>query len=195
MTTPKRIEPKPFVHSNENHRRAMRALVNKLTNENFKYWNVTDDHLIYIGIAGWYYDSDYENGEFEEYCGYVDYYSADNCDHIAIDAKISQKMVDIAETQDAFDDIGGPDEFVYPPIELVDDPEVWASWAMRILANELTKNNFDPNGFRTYPFFPFSLKAEQEEFSFNIRATVRRDKYRLPSNNCGSGRCPLCWGH
>jgi hypothetical protein len=182
MTTLNQIEHKPFEHTNENHCRAMRALVNKLTNENFKFWKVTDDHLIYIGIAGWYYDTEYENGEFEEYSGYLDERSADNTDHIAIDAKISQEMVDIHETQDAFDDIGGPDEFVYPPIELVDDPKVWASWAMRILANELIKNNFDPNGFRTHPFYPFSLKVELEEFSFNFRATVRKDKYRLLSD-------------
>jgi hypothetical protein len=166
----------------------MRALVNKLTYENFKYRNVTDDHLIYIGIAGWYYDTEYENGEFEEYIEGFESYVSDTCDHMAIDAKISQEMVDIHETQDAFDDIGGPDEFVYPPIELVDEPKVWASWAMRILANELIGNNFDPNGFRTHAFFPFSLKVELEEFSFNIRATVRKKKYRFLSNGDGCGR-------
>jgi hypothetical protein len=144
---------------------------------------------MYIGIAGCYFDTEYENGRFEEYCDNSDDCIADYiADHLAIDAKISQEMVDIQETQDAFDDIGGPDEFVYPPIELVDEPKVWASWAMRILANELIGNNFDPNGFRTHAFFPFSLKVELEEFSFNIRATVRKKKYRFLSNGDGCGR-------
>ena len=40
MTAQKQNEPKPFVHSNENHRRAMRAMVDRLKNNNFDLINI-----------------------------------------------------------------------------------------------------------------------------------------------------------
>ena len=40
----------PFVHSNANHRLAMRAMVDKLIDSNFKYWRDSDDLVFRRGI-------------------------------------------------------------------------------------------------------------------------------------------------
>ena len=94
----------PFVHSNANHRLAMRAMVDKLIDSNFKYWRDSDDRRN-ISVEGGYYakgikvfEGDYAVGEYVKfdshrsdfYC--INYY---NFDHIAIIAKISQEIVDV----------------------------------------------------------------------------------------------------
>ncbi len=190
--------PTPFVHSNANHRRAMRAMVDKLIESNFKYWQDRDDRR-HISVEGGYYveginvfENDNVVGDYVKFDHYrsefhcINYY---NFDHIVIIAKIRQEIVDVyRDSVDVFDDPTGTGYFDYSPIELIDDPEGRYSWAMRILADNLIKANFDPTVFRTYRYFPFSLVVEPDEFTFNIRATVRKDKYRLLSNDDGKSR-------
>ncbi len=176
MITPKPIEPKPFVHSIENHRRALRAVVDKLTNNKFRKFY--EDHID-IDVVSFFVDG--ERGYYVD----LDYDGEPN--HVIIIAKIDQELVDeYRDLYDEFEDVDETGRYCYDPIELVDDPTIMFSSPMKILANELIKNNFDPNGFRTCIHYPFSLKIEPEEFTVNIRVSVRKDRYQFLAN--GDGR-------
>jgi hypothetical protein len=195
MTTPKLNEPKPFVHSNENHRRAMRAMVDRLKNNNFDFWRARDE-LIYINIEGTYSPCGNEMldaGNFEgDYVYFADFeypwqrLNYGKFDHIVIVVEISYEIIEMYQNMiEAFDDHAGTGDLGYSPIEIVDDPKVECSWAMRILVDNLIKTDFDPTEFRTHPFYPFSLVVKPDEFTFNIRATARKNKHRFLSNSDG----------
>ena len=197
--------PKPFVHSEENHRRAMRAIVDRLIENEFNYWPNRDDGL-FIDVVGGYYvggmyallDRYYSNDDYtpnsywtdSEYVDFDDYeddffrLNYLSFEHIVVLARISQETVELYRSfDDELDTQKGSGDFDYTPIELVDDPKIAFSWAMRILANNLIGAKFSPTVFRKYPFFPFSLVVEPDEFTLNIRATIRKDKHQLLTTN------------
>jgi hypothetical protein len=175
------------------------VLVNSLINNAFRHFYATDIEIDVVGCIidgenrrfffGDPYDSFGDHGFGEGYNGSYDLGNDVEPNHVIIVAKIGREIVDdYFNLTEQFEDKDETGRYFYDPIELVDDPKVPLSWSVRILANEIIKNNFDPNGFPTDKHCPFSLTGEREEFSFNIWATVRKDKYRFLSNGDGCGR-------
>ena len=175
MITPKRNEPKPFVHSNENHRTAMRAMVDKLISDDFRNFS---DHRIYFDVVGCYQDGeykmltdrDYDYGCEPDLSGTHDCKYDGEPNHVVIRAKINQEVVDeYRNFNNVFED---PDEtgiIEYPPIELFVASRFSLSWAVRVMANELIKNNFDATSFRTDIDYPFSMTVEHDTRSSPCR--------------------------
>ena len=183
MTKTKRNEPEPLEPSIENYQRATRAIVDKLIECNFNPKTFDTDH-IYIEVTGGFYDEYYHHLDYpehyEEYPLYLanpEYYE-DKCygDSASIYAEIGKEIVGrYRNIMDACDDPTGEGKFDYSPIELIDDSNIRYSWAMRILANNLIKENFDPLAF------PPEASAD-----FNVQVMHREDVLYLIANmrNC-----------
>jgi len=163
-----------FDQSVANYRRAMRALVDKLIESNYRNF---DDSRIDIDVVGGY-DAD------NSHCNFSDYWyetrrhfhdENDELDHVLVHAEISKELADIYRTMmDAFDDPRGTGEFSYPSIELVEDSEERYKWCMRILVKNLIDNNFDPFAFPSNSSADFSIEIEPCGFSFFIRAEIKK---------------------
>ena len=189
MNVQKTGSPKTFTHTLENHRRAMRALVDKLINNNFDFTRIQDEH-IYFNFEGTYCPCgnkflDLANCE-GDYALFSDFeypwlrFNYAQFNHLVAVADINQEIVDYyRDVIEVFDDPEIYKNNGYPSIELIDDPKVECAWAMRTLADNLIKADFDPTVFRTYPFYPFSLITIPRENVFSIRVSLRKNRLRF----------------
>jgi hypothetical protein len=182
MTTPKLNEPEPLEPSIEDYQRAMRAIVDMLIECNFNP-GVDGDH-IWFEVTGGFHDEYHPHLDYPENYVECDYILAnleqleDECfgDRANIYAEIGKEIVDkYRNIMDAFDDPTGEGVFDYSPIELIDDSNIRYSWAMRILANNLIQENFNPLAF------PPGASAD-----FNVQIMHREDVLYLIANmrNC-----------
>jgi hypothetical protein len=157
-----------------NYRRAARALVDKLVENNFRSFCESG---ISISVRGGY-DA---NDNYYDFCGNL--YDSDrgindeidNLDDVVVEGEVTREIVDeYRNVKDAVDDPTGLGGFDYAPIELVDDSKERYTWCMRILAKNLVENNFNPYIFPPNPSADISIEIEPYEYAFIIRANIKR---------------------
>ena len=157
-----------------NYQRAMRAIVDKLIDNNFA--PVRERHISVYASGGYDPNDTYYDFSIAEV---LENEVSEDINRVMICGHVYPEAVDTYRNViEALDDSGETGSSNYSPVDIVDDPKDRFAWHMRVLANELIENDFKPFGYPDDLDAEFSLVIEPYEYAFIIYALTKKGDER-----------------